>query len=139
MFLYGTIIPPANFLDSDLTKSRDKSRLSIDTDAFLDAETGPGRFVVASNSTMIERFFETGAADYAAGLFNEHKNSQTGVVSMNKSQLKDIYGPGYFGILVDNKDVYDSLDDYAARVYIYGNIELMMRDLRSTLMADWKL
>ena len=115
MFLFGTTTPPTNFFDSDLTKSRNQSRLSIDTDAFLDAETGAGRFVVASNSTMIERFFETAAASYAASLFNEHNDAQSGIVSMNKNQLKEIYGPDYFGVLVDNKDVYDGLNDYATR------------------------
>lgn len=86
MFLYGSETPPSNFADAGLTQQRERLGIPVSTDEFLDSETGPGRFVVASNSPLIERFFESGLGEYAAGLFDGFKDSVTGVVSMSKSQ-----------------------------------------------------
>ena len=136
MFLYGTVTPPTNFVNESFVASRDNGKISISTDEFLNTETGAGRFVVASNSAMIERFFETAAADYAAGVFG----AEPGIVSLTKAELNEIYGLNYFGIIVDNKEIYDELDDYASRVYIYGHIELVIsEDARFTIYPDGRL
>jgi hypothetical protein len=115
MFLYGTETPPENFSDADLTADRGTTRIDVDTDAFLDPDDGPGRFVVASNSVMMQRFFETAAADYAAGIFSAHVDASTGIARMTKAELDEIYGLTanniWHGIAVDNKWVYDDFDD----------------------------
>lgn len=55
MYLYGSDTPPDNFVDDDLTTERGIKRIDVDTDEFLDPDNGPGRFVVASNSVMMQR------------------------------------------------------------------------------------
>jgi RTX calcium-binding nonapeptide repeat (4 copies) len=140
MFLYGSETPPSNFADTELTEERVRSPIPVSTDDFLDPETGPGRFVVASNSPLIERFFQSGLAEYAAGAFDGFKDPVTGVVSMSKSQLNGIYDFESFFILVDNKWIYDSYDDYAARTYIYGNISFTIsEDARFTIHPDGRI
>ncbi len=140
MFLYGSDTPPESFVDSELTKARVRDPISISTDEFLDAETGAGRFVVASNSPLIDKFFDTGIADNAAGMFDNFKDPETGIVSMSKSQLNAIYGFGAFFIAVDNKWIYDDYDDYAARTYIYGNISFTIsEDARFTIHPDGRI
>lgn len=123
MYLYGQSDPPNNFLDNDLSLSRASSTIVVNTDEFLNHETGAGRFIVASNSAMISRFFETASGDFSSGVFDSFKNASTGEVLMTKAELNSVYNLEYYGILVDNKWVYDGFDDYASRTYIYGNIE----------------
>lgn len=144
MFLYGTETPPDNFIDNDLTADRGTTRIDVDTDEFLDPDDGPGRFVVASNSVMMQRFFETAAADYTSGIFSAHQDASTGIVTMSKDELDEIYGLTanniWHGIRVDNKWVYDDLDDYAARTYIYGNISFKIsEDVDFVIYPDGRL
>ncbi len=144
MFLYGSEVPPDNFIDDDLTTDPGIREINIDTDEFLDPDNGPGRFVVASNSVMMQRFFETAAADYAAGVFSAHQDASTGIVSMSKGELDEIYGLTankiWHGISVDNKWIYDNLDDYAARTYIYGNISFKIsEDVNFVIYPDGRL
>lgn len=127
-YLYGTDTPPQKFMDNNLTKTRSRDPIEIDTDEFLDPAAGPGRFIVASNSAMISRFFQSASLEYSNGLFDNHKDPVTGVVSMTKGQLNQIYDLYYFGILVDNKWLHDDHDDYAERTYIYGNMEFQISD-----------
>ena len=135
MFLYGTETPPGNFADVELTeKDHTPSMIDISTDDFLNVETGPGRFVVASNSPLFARFFESGLAEYAAGIFDTVNDSLTGIVSMSKSQLNEFCDFERFFIAVDNKWIYDDYDDYAARTYIVSGAptppSVSARDLR---------
>lgn len=144
MFLYGSATPPNNFTENDLTEDRGVKAINVDTDEFLDSDDGPGRFVVASNSVMMQRFFQTAAADYAAGTFSEHRDDATGIVTMTKAQLDEVYGLTankiWHGIAVDNKWVYDDLDDYAARTYIYGNISFKIsEDANFVIYPDGRL
>lgn len=144
MFLFGSEVQPDNFVDDDLTTERGIKRIDVDTDEFLDPDNGPGRFVVASNSVMMQRFFETAAADYAAGVFSAHQDASTGIVSMSKDELDEIYGLTanniWHGISVDNKWIYDNLDDYAARTYIYGNISFKIsEDVNFVIYPDGRL
>lgn len=144
MFLYGSEVPPDNFIEDDLTTERAREPIDVDTDEFLDPDNGPGRFVVASNSAMMQRFFETAAADYASGVFSAHQDASTGIVTMSKGELDEIYGLTanniWHGVSVDNKWIYDDLDDYAERTYIYGNISFKIsEDVNFVVYPDGRL
>lgn len=90
MFLFVSEAPPDSFIDDDLTTDRLTREINLDTDEFLDPDNGPGRFVVASNSVMMQRFIDTAAADYAAGVFSAHQDPSTGIVVMSKDELDEL-------------------------------------------------
>lgn len=144
MFLYGSETPSSNFANQNLTQDRGTKEINVNTDEFLDRNDGPGRFVVASNSVMMQRFFDTAAADFAAGVFAAHQDSSTGIVMMSKDELDEIYGLTanniWHGISVDNKWIYDDVDDYAERTYIYGNISFKIsEDVNFVVYPDGRL
>jgi hypothetical protein len=56
-FLYDQVQTPSNLNTDDFISLPAERFINIDTVAYFDPETGPGRFALASKSALVESFF----------------------------------------------------------------------------------
>jgi hypothetical protein len=82
-FLFGTSSVPASLNTQSFTEESGRAPIPIDTTAYMDPLTGPGRFALAANSPLVQAFFADGEMAYAAanGSLNPYFDAATGSFS----------------------------------------------------------
>lgn len=103
-YLYGVSQTPSNLNSRNLTESTDDRTIVIDTAAFFDSVTGPGRFALARNSALVQTFFGEQVVDIVH-LINGYDPTWAepdGSYRLTKLQLAELYGVEYYGISVSN-------------------------------------
>jgi Ca2+-binding RTX toxin-like protein len=135
-FLYREDFTPSNLNTSDLTDSSGGRSIEVDTVAYFDPVTGPGRFALASKSALVEAFFSGSFSD----VFNkiaianstlpvgESWRQADGSYRLTKADLAAVFGIDPYRINVANRSVADGYDDYAERTFIWGGTRAKLSD-----------
>ena len=129
-YLYGESQTPENFNSDQFTNSSVDRTVNIDTAAFFDPVTGPGRFALARNSPLVQTFFGENVLDIVH-LINGYDPTWVepdGSYRLTKQQMAELYGVEYYGITVSNRKVTDGYDDYAERTFIWGGTKFKLSD-----------
>ena len=117
-YLYGSNQPPENFTGESLI--RDSSEITeIDINA-VDHMANEGRFATGATSEIVFEFFEADSTTLAA-LFDTYSGGSDELRFSKNEWAQDVLGLSFFGIAIDHKDYRDGNDDFAERVYIFGN------------------
>jgi hypothetical protein len=120
-YLYGVDQTPTNLNTDSLPNPAIAREILIDTAAFFDPATGPGRFALARNSALVQTFFGEDVLNIVH-LINGYDPTwlgPDGSYRLTKEQLAELYGVDYYGITVSNRKVADGYDDYAERTFIW--------------------
>lgn len=112
LYLYGEETTPQELTDeslirpsnADLTASQDKAEYM---------SSGAGRFAVGSSFAIVEQFFTN--AEIPAGNYT-------------KAQLGAYLGLSYYGLIIQQADLYDGAGDYAERTYIWNTGAFKIND-----------
>jgi Ca2+-binding RTX toxin-like protein len=144
-FLYNQDHTPSNLNTDDFTVPSTNRFISVDTAAYFDPMTGPGRFALASKSALVEAFFSGSASN----MFNEISivNSTLpnavswlqadGSYRLTKEELAGVLGLDAYGIHVANRSVADGYDDYAERTFIWGGTRAQLSSDVRFVIDPW--
>jgi Ca2+-binding RTX toxin-like protein len=123
LYLYGQKTTPNNLVDDSLIRPNPLSTnptLTVDVVDFMNTTTGPGRFAVGSQFELIQKFYEPGLFTPSIPPLPPGKSFYT------KNEIAAFLGLSAFGLVVQQLDHQDSLDDYAERTYIFNTLEFQI-------------
>ena len=111
-YLYGQSTTPQNLADESLIRpSTDRPIVVQDAAEYM--SFGAGRFAIGSSFAMVEQFFTN--AEIPAG-------------SYTKMQLAAYLGLNYYGLIIQQANLYDGIGDYAERTYVWNTGEFKIND-----------
>ncbi len=135
-YLYGSYSVPNNFVDQELIRSSGMTTLISDVSAqqFM---SGPGRFALASSFKIIGDFFDEVKGYDVAQLFIGQTGNE---VRLTKVQWANALGLESYGLSIDHKDFDDGMDNFAERVFLWGQTSFQISDaefvVTRTMKAD---
>lgn len=120
LYLYGQTTTPTDLVSDsiirptdNLATEADNTTTQVDMASYM--TTGPGRFALGSQSSMIEAFFSTATdLSWAVG----HSYNKTEFYDALKSHGLDV---GYYGINIKQVYLDDFSGDYWQRAYIWNS------------------
>lgn len=125
IFLYGDGGVPSNFVDPALIRAPDDTT-TVRINA-VDHMAHEGRFATGAAAEIVIDFFE--ATDAAlTTLFGAYSSGSDQVRLPKNEWAVDVLGLSSFGLQIDHKDYRDGIDDYAERVYVFGNQQYKVSD-----------
>lgn len=115
LYLYGEEELPVNLVSDSIIRSDTGIEKHINLQEYM--SDGAGRFAVGAQFELVKLFFATD--------LSERPYKQEGY---SKSELAEILGLGYYGLLLDQEDWQDGTDDYTERTFIFGSTEFEIGD-----------
>ncbi|WP_122665910.1 calcium-binding protein [Pseudomonas viridiflava] len=125
LYLYGLPGKPEDLVSETLIRDAANITVEVDVDSYM--ASGPGRFALGSNSTLVERFFEDST---------DLSWMEPGV-QYTKQMVAAHLGVDSYGISTYQLSLSDGADDYVQRTYVWnsGSFQLS-QDVRFVLGED---
>ncbi len=127
-YLYGSASVPDNFVNGLLIRPDDTySQINgVSAQQFM---TGPGRFALASSFTIVGDFFDDVNGYDVSLLFAGQAGNE---IRLTKEQWANVLGLGdtFYGLSIDHKDFNDGQDNFADRVFLWGNTSFQISDAK---------